>query len=68
MYIHVYVVKKDRRALPLIIICNWPHVNSCIWAHDVRLHVAGTNEPKSTENVQQVAGSSQELRQCNETM
>ena len=26
---------------------QWLSGNSCTWAHDVRLHIAGTNEPKS---------------------
>ena len=28
---------------------QWLCVNSCTWAHDVRLHIAGTNEPKSAQ-------------------
>ena len=30
---------------------QWPRVNSCTWAHDVRLHIAGTNEPKSVNKL-----------------
>ena len=26
---------------------QWLCCNSCAWAHDVRLHTAGTNEPKN---------------------
>ena len=29
--------------------------NSCTWAHDVRLHIAGTNEPKSPPQTKQGA-------------
>ena len=35
----------------LLQIRQWPNGNSCTWAHDVRLHIAGTNEPKSTQQV-----------------
>ena len=27
--------------------------NSCSWAHDVQLHIPGTNEPKSAQQVKQ---------------
>ena len=27
--------------------------NSFTWAHDVRLHIAGTNEPKSAQKAKQ---------------
>ena len=39
----------------LLPIRQWPHGNSCTWAHDVRLHIAGTNEPKSAQQVKQGA-------------
>ena len=29
--------------------------NSCTWAHDVRLHIAGTNEPKSVQQAKKRA-------------
>ena len=28
---------------------QWLCGNSCTWAHDVRLHIAGTNGPKSAQ-------------------
>ena len=34
---------------------QWLCGNSCIWAHDVRLHIAGTNEPKSVQQAKQGA-------------
>ena len=34
---------------------NWLCSNSCTWAHDVRLHVAGTNEPKCAQQAKQGA-------------
>ena len=27
--------------------------NSCTWAHDVQLHIAGTNETKSAQKAEQ---------------
>ena len=36
-YIYIYVSPQ------------WLCGNSCTWAHDVRLHIAGTNEPKSAQ-------------------
>ena len=30
---------------------QWPYVNSCAWAHDLPLHIASTNEPKSAQLV-----------------
>ena len=27
--------------------------NSCTWAHDLQLHIAGTNEPKSAQQAKQ---------------
>ena len=27
--------------------------NSCIWAHDVRLHIAGISEPKRAQQTEQ---------------
>ena len=34
---------------------QWLCGNSCTWAHDVRLHIAGTNEPKSAQQAKQGA-------------
>ena len=28
---------------------QWLCGNSCTWAHDIQLHIAGTNEPKSAQ-------------------
>ena len=28
---------------------------SCTWAHDIRFHIAGTNEPKSAQQAKQGA-------------
>ena len=32
---------------------EWLCGNSCTWAHNVRLHIAGTNEPKSVQQVKE---------------
>ena len=34
---------------------QWLHGNSSTWAHDVRLHIVGTNEPKSAQQAKQGA-------------
>ena len=39
---------------------QWLYGNSCPWAHDVRLHIAGTNEPKSAQQAKQGASLSPE--------
>ena len=52
IYIYIYVVKKkDKVSSRLSLIRQWPHCNSCTWALDVRLQIAGTNEPKSAQQV-----------------
>ena len=34
---------------PSRLLRQWLCGNSCTWAHDVRFHIAGTNEPKSAQ-------------------
>ena len=52
--IYIYSVKKtDNVPSRLLPIRKWLHGNSCSWAHDVRLHIAGTNEPKSAQQFKQ---------------
>ena len=41
------------RRLFFIELPQWFCDNSCSWAHDVRLHIAGTNEPKSAQQAKQ---------------
>ena len=48
IYICIYIYKVPSR---LLLILQWPRGNSCSWARDIRLHIAGTNEPKSTQQV-----------------
>ena len=57
MYVCMYICsQKDRQCAPrLLPISQWPHDNSCTWADDVQLHIAGTNEPKSAQQVKQGA-------------
>ena len=54
--IYIYVVQKtDNAPSRLLSLRQWPHGNSYTWAHDVRLHIAGINEPKSAQQVKQGA-------------
>ena len=32
---------------------QWLCSNSCTWAHDVWLHIVGTNEPKSAQQAKE---------------
>ena len=34
---------------------QWLYGNSCTWAQDVLLHIAGTNEPESAQQAKQGA-------------
>ena len=53
---YIYIVKKtDSVPSRLLPIRQWPHDNSCTWAHDIRLHIAGANEPKSVQKVKEGA-------------
>ena len=56
IYVHICVVKKPDNVPSLSLsICQWPYGNSCTWAHDVELHIAGTSEPKSAQQDRQGA-------------
>ena len=46
----IYIYNVPSRLLP---IRQWPHGNSRTWAHDVQLHIAGTDEPRSPQQVKQ---------------
>ena len=50
IYMYIYIYNVPSR---LLLILRWLHGNSCSWARDIRLHIAGTNEPKSTQKVKQ---------------
>ena len=59
------VLKSYKSKMGIIYICNhennmpsrlspqWLYGNSCTWAHDVRLRIAGTNGPKSVQQAKQ---------------
>ena len=47
--------KTDNVPSRLLPVHQWPHDSSCTWAHDVRLHIVGTSEPKSAQHVKQGA-------------
>ena len=52
--------KQDERNIYVINVpsrlsTQWLCGNSCTWAHDVRFHIAGTNEPKSAQQAKQGA-------------
>ena len=34
---------------------QWLYGNSCTWTHDIQLHLAGINEPKSNQQAKQGA-------------
>ena len=68
IYIYIYIYnshdkqnaqisqKQDRRNIYAIMktMCRFCG-NSCTWAHDVWLHIAGTDEPKSAQQSNQGA-------------
>ena len=50
MYIYIlYMLYYHKNNVPSRLSPQWLCGNSCTWAHDVRLHIAGTNEPKSAQ-------------------
>ena len=49
IYIYIYAITQ------LYISTQQLCVNSCTWAFDVRLHITGTNDPKSAQKVKQGA-------------
>ena len=50
---NIYVIMKNN--VPSRLSPQWLCGNSCTWAHDVRFHIAGTNEPKSAQQAKQGA-------------
>ena len=61
-YIYIYIYIIDIHTHTHIYICmpsrlspHWPCGNSYTWANDIRLHIAGTNEPKSAQQAKQGA-------------
>ena len=63
--IYIYEVKKtDNVPSRLLTICLWSHGHSCTWPHDVQLHIDGSNEPKSAQQVKQGAQCIMKLARC----
>ena len=44
IYIYIYYILNILYISP-----QWLCGNSCNWAHNVQLHIAGTNEPNSAQ-------------------
>ena len=58
IYIYIYLYIYDiyiYAIMQLYISTQQLCVNSCTWAFDVRLHITGTNDPKSAQKVKQGA-------------
>ena len=51
---NIYVCYHENN-VPSRLSPQWLCGNSCTWAHDARLHIAGTNEPKSAQQAKQGA-------------
>ena len=51
IYIYIYIYAIMQLYISTQQLC----VNSCTWAFDVRLHITGTNDPKSAQKVKQGA-------------
>ena len=55
---NIYVIMNHENNVLSQLSPQWFDGNSCTWAHDahdVRLHIAGTNEPKSAQQAKQGA-------------
>ena len=52
--IYIYISYHENN-VPSRLSPQWLCGNSCTWEHDVRLHIAGTNEPKSAQQAKQGA-------------
>ena len=53
-YIYTYIYNHENN-VPSQLSPQWICGNSCTWAHDVRLHIASTNEAKSAQQAMQGA-------------
>ena len=54
LYIYVFIFYHENN-VPSRLSPQWLCGNSCTWAHDVRLPIVGTNEPKSAQQAKQGA-------------
>ena len=52
---NIYVISNHENNVSSRLSPQSLYGNSCTWAHDVRLHIAGTNEPKSAQQARQGA-------------
>ena len=50
--IYIYICNQEKD-VPFRLSRQWLCGNSCTWPHDVRLHIAYTNEPKSAQQAKQ---------------
>ena len=53
IYMYIYILSCLIKQCVPRLLPQWLFSNSCIWAHDLRLHIAGTNEPKSLQQAKQ---------------
>ena len=44
----IYICNYENN-VPSQLSSQWLYGNPCTWAHDVQLHIAGTNEPKGAQ-------------------
>ena len=54
IYIYIYICNHENN-VPSQLSPQWFCGNSCTQAHDTRLHIAGTNEPKRAQQAKQGA-------------
>ena len=54
IYIYIYICHHENN-VPSRFTPQWLYGNPCTWAHDLRLHIAGTSEPKSAQQAKQGA-------------
>ena len=55
IYIYIYICYHESSVLSRLS-PQWLCGNSCTWAHDVRLHIAGINEPKKLNKDHNISG------------
>ena len=54
-FIYIFYIYNHKNNVPSRLAPQWLYGNSCTWACDVRLHIAGANEPKSAQQAKQGA-------------
>ena len=58
--IYIYICNHENN-VPSRLSPQWLCGNQCTWAHDVRLHIAGTNKSKSAQQAKQRASKHQNI-------